>query len=219
MVSNTWNWFVVASVGWSAGAGGRSEEQKCSVYVASSAPASSELTPATLHVISSTQHIHVTENTHTPTLKENPALCRDKEGTVLALFVRVSQQTIPSRGNNTQRATARTEFRKAGYHRREQRRHADLRSSNGGARVLSSALRLRNNRRRRAARSAENRLHGSGGGDAAAGDQKRHVRHLLPGTAHLLPVPGELLPVVGIRTLSGRSAGPGGVQRRLPESP
>ena len=74
------------------------------------------------------------------------------------------------------------------------------------SRVRASALRLRSNRRRRAAISAESRLHGGGGGGDAAGDQERHVRQLLQGTAHLLQVPGELLPVA---VMGGRPR-PGG---------
>ena len=77
------------------------------------------------------------------------------------------------------------------------------------SRVRASALRLRSNRRRRAASSAESQLHGGGGGDAA-GDQERHVRHLLPGTAHLLQVPGDLLPVgMAGRPAALRSGGGG----------
>jgi len=126
-----------------------------------------------------------------------------------------SQQTIPSRGNKLQPCSelkSEQEQKKAGHRRVQQRRHADLRSSNGGARVRASALRLRSNRRRRAASSAESQLHGGGGGDAA-GDQERHVRHLLPGTAHLLQVPGDLLPV----GMAGRPAArrSGGGARRL----
>ena len=180
--------------------------------VASSARASSELTPATLHEISSSaQH----DNTYMST-KKKTRLC--------VAIKRAPRIGIVRPGASRPSHPGETNCSELREQEQEQKRLATGACSNdddmptsGAAmaaldRVHASALRLRSNRRRRAASSAESQLHGGGGGDAA-GDQERHVRHLLPGTAHLLQVPGDLLPV----GMAGRPAArrSGGGARRL----
>ena len=98
MFLNAWNWLAV---GRSAGAGGRSEERKCSgrgiVRPCIVRTHSGHLTRNFFFGLTR-QHIHVNQ-------KENPSLCRDKEGTAHWHCSFGSQQTIPSGGNKLQRAT------------------------------------------------------------------------------------------------------------------